>query len=296
MMTDRPLFTELEQPFTCAAIYEPTVDAATSIMKESEFAGADSFILNLMGDGTQGLREEFLTEDHLERLFQSTSKPTMACYYRWHFGGESVDVTDEERQEILRRAVRAGAKCVDLVGDTFDPTLGPDVFTEEAKRYSLESERPPREVTDDPDAVARQEAEIERIHELGAEVQMSAHTRIHLDPEQALAVAETFQDRGADIVKLVSVDRSWEDMLETLEATVLLDRELDVPFIMMSHGEHGVLARYIAPFLGSMLCFTQQEYVPGGFYSQPLTENVNRVFDAVQNVTPTRDPEEVDWL
>lgn len=295
-MVDRPLFTDLEQPFTCAAIYESTVDAATSVMKESEFDGADAFIVNLMGDGTQGLREEFLTEEHLERLFTSTSKPSMACYYRWHFGGESIDVTDEERQEILRTAVRAGAKCVDLVGDTFDPTPGPDVFTEEARRYSLESDDPPREVTADPAAVERQREEIERIHELGAEVQMSAHARIHLEPEQALAVAETFQKRGADVVKLVSVDRSWGDMLETLEATVLLDRELDVPFVMMSHGEHGVLARYVAPFLGSMLCFTQQGYVPGGFYSQPLTANVDQVFDAVQNVTPTRDPADLDWL
>lgn len=296
MVADRPLFTDLEQPFTCAAIYEPTVDAATSVMKESEFDGADAFIVNLMGDGTQGLREEFLTEEHLQRLFTSTSKPSMACYYRWHFGGESIDITDEERQEILRTAVRAGAECIDLVGDTFDLMAGPDVFTDESRRYSLKSNKPPREVTTDPDAVKRQRKEIERVQRLGSEVQISAHTRIHLTPEQALTIAEMFQERGADIIKLVSVDRNWEDMLETLQATVLLNRELEIPFIMMSHGEHGVLARYMAPFLGSMLCFTQQEYVPGGFYSQPLTVNVNQVFDAVQNVTPARDPEDLDWL
>ena len=267
-MTKRPQFTDLSRPFTCAAIYEANVDAATSVMKTGEFEGADSFIVSLMGDGTYGLREEYLNEEDLERLFSSTARPTMACYYRWHFGGESIDITDEERQEILRMAVQAGANCVDLVGDTFDPIPGPDVFSPEARRYSLESTGPPREVTTDPDAVERQRAEIERIHELGAEVQISAHTRIHLGPEQALDVASAFADRGADIVKLVSVDRHWEDILETLKATIRLDRKLEVPFIMMSHGEHGVLARYVAPFLGSMLCFTQHEYAPGGFYSQ----------------------------
>ena len=296
MVATRPHFTELPRPFTCAAVYESTVDEAIRTMKVSEFDGADSFIVNLMGDGTQGLREELLNEEDLRRLFESSAKPSMACYYRWHYGGEDLDVTDEERQEILRLAVRAGAKCVDLVGDTFDPTPGPPVFSEASKQYSLADDRPPREVTNDPEAVQRQATEIERIHDLGAEVQLSAHTRVHLDPKQVLSIAESFQDRGADFVKIVGVDRTWEEMLDTLEATILLDRELDVPFITMSHGEHGVLARYVAPFLGSMLCFTQHDYVPGGFYSQPLTENVTQVFDAIQNVEPTREPEELEWL
>ncbi len=296
MPRNRPHFTALDQPFTCASIYESTVDETISTMKVSEFDGADSFLINLMGDGTQGLREEFLNENDLERLFTSTSKPSMACYYRWHYGGEPVDITDVERQEILRMAVRAGAKCIDFLGDTFAPTDGPTVFSEEAKRYSLESDQPPREVTTDEEVMDRQREEIERIHELGAEVQMSAHTRIHLSPQQALSIGEQFQSCGADIVKIVSVDRSWEDLLDTLESTITLDRELDVPFIMMSHGQHGVLARYFTPFLGSMLCFTQHDYVPGGFYSQPLTENVNAVFDAIENVTPTKEPEDMNWL
>jgi 3-dehydroquinate dehydratase len=53
-------------------------------------------------------------------------------------------------------------------------------------------------------------------------------------------------------------------MLDTLKATIELKRVLRIPF-MMSHGEYGVLARYVAPFLGSILCFTQYEYTSGGF-------------------------------
>jgi 3-dehydroquinate dehydratase len=102
-------------------------------------------------------------------------------------------------------------------------------------------------------------------------------------------------------VKLVSVDRNWEDLLETFQACVLMDRHLDADFIMMSHGEHGILGRYMAPFFGSMLTFTQTSYSAntkdaGGFYSQPLTENVIDIFDSMQNVEPTKDPEELTWM
>ncbi|WP_254525716.1 type I 3-dehydroquinate dehydratase [Natrinema caseinilyticum] len=296
MFREQSAFTELEQPFICTMISEPTVAEARSVMKHSEFEGADSFIVNLMGDGEFGLERSLLNESDLEDLFESTSLPSMACYYRWKYTGERVGETDEERMEILKMAVRAGARAVDMVGDTFDPIPGPDEFSDEATAFSLDPESPPREFTTDPDAVERQRAEIGTIHKLGGEVQLTAHTRTHLSPEQALNIATAFEQRNADMVKIVGVDTSWDDLLETLEATVLLNRELDIPFVMMSHGQHGVLGRYVTPFLGSMLCFTQHEYPPGGFYLQPLTENVRSVFDSVRNVTPTREPEEENWL
>lgn len=296
MISEQPAFTELDQPFICTMISEPTVAEARSVMKHSEFEGTDSFIVNLMGDGEFGLERSLLNEDDLGELFESTSLPSMACYYRWKYTGERVDEDDEERMEILRTAVRAGARAVDMVGDTFDPVPGPGEFSDEATAYSLDPDSPPREFTTDQDAIERQRDEIEAIHDLGGEVQLTAHTRTHLSPEQALEIATSFERRGADMVKLVGVDTSWDDLLETLEATVLLNRKLGIPFVMMSHGEHGVLGRYMAPFLGSMLCFTQHEYPPGGFYLQPLTENVRAVFDSVRNVTPIREPEQQTWL
>lgn len=277
-------------------ISQPTVAEAQSVMKHAEFDGADSFIVNLMGDGEFGLEKRFLNEDDLGTLFGSTAAPSMACYYRWMYTGEHVEETDAERMEILRTAVRAGAKAVDIVGDTFDPVPGPPEFSEEATEYSLDPDSPPREITTDPDAIERQRAEIEAIHDLGGEVQLTAHTRVHLSPEAAVEIGKAFEARGADMVKIVGVDTSWDDLLDTLAATVELDRELDVPFVMLSHGEHGVLGRYMSPFLGSMLCFTQQSYPPGGFYLQPLTRNVKAVFDSVKNVTPVHEPEAQNWL
>lgn len=296
-------FTDLRQPFTCVGVYESTPAEAISVIKNSEHKGADSFVVTLMGDGTHGLEEQYLNESDLRQIFNCTSKPVMAIYYRWNFAGETIDITDEERQEILRMAARAGAEAVDYVGDTYDPTSGPELFSEEAAEYSLASEGPPQEVAPErgSDAWERQKADIEELHDLGAEVQTSTHARVHLSPEEALEIAQDFDDLGGDIVKLVSVDRNWEDLLETFQACVLMDRHLDADFIMMSHGEHGILGRYMAPFFGSMLTFTQTSYSAntkdaGGFYSQPLTENVIDIFDSMQNVEPTKDPEELTWM
>lgn len=302
-MREQENFTELAQPFTCVGVYEPTPAEAISVIKESEHRGADSFVVTLMGDGTHGLREEYLNEDDLSQIFNCTSKPVMAIYYRWNFAGETLDMADKERQDILRMAVRAGADAIDYVGDTYAPTSGPELFSEEAAEYSLESEGPPQEIAPErgSDAWERQKAEIEEFQDMGAEVQTSTHARVHLEPEHALEIAQDFADLGADMVKLVSVDRSWEDLLETFHSCVLMDRHLDTDFIMMSHGEHGILGRYMAPYFGSMLTFTQTSYSAntkdaGGFYSQPLTENVVEIFDSMKNVEPTKDPEELTWM
>jgi len=296
-------FTDLAQPFTCVGVYESTPAETISVIKESEHRGADSFVVTLMGDGTHGLEEQYLNEEDLSQIFNCTSKPVMAIYYRWNFAGKTIDITDEERQDILRVAVRAGADSIDYVGDTYNPTSGPELFSEEAAEYSLKSEGPPQEVAPEKGSEVweRQKTEIEEFQDMGAEVQTSTHARVHLEPEEALEIAQDFDELGADMVKLVSVDRSWEDLFDTFQACVLMDRHLDADFIMMSHGEHGILGRYMTPYFGSMLTFTQTSYSAntkdaGGFYSQPLTENVNRIFDSMKNVEPTKDPEDLTWM
>jgi len=295
-MLKRKKFTELDQPFICVMVSEPTIETAIKVMKMSEAEGAQAFLINLMGDGKMGLEKRLLKVENLKKLFNCTVLPCMACYYRWHYLREPVTDSDEERMQILLMAVKAGAKCIDMEADTFDPTPGPEVFSDEAKEYSLKRGNPPREITYNPEAIKNQQEMIKIIHEMDAEVQMSAHTRVHLKPEQAVEIAKEMERRGADIAKVVSVDNSWDDLLDTFKATIELKRTLRIPFIMMSHGEYGILARYVAPFLGSMLCFTQHEYTPGGFYLQPLTRNVKMVFENMKNVVPLHDPRELTWL
>jgi 3-dehydroquinate dehydratase len=52
-------------------------------------------------------------------------------------------------------------------------------------------------------------------------------------------------------------------------STVVLKRELRIPFVMMAMGEYGKLVRAMSPLLGSMLVFARHDYTPGSFLDQP---------------------------
>jgi len=180
-----------------------------------------------MGDGEFGLERRFLNEDDLGELFESTPLPSIACYYRWKYTGERVDEDDEERMEILRTAVRAGARAVDMVGDTFDPVP-------RTRRVLRGSNR----------VFARSRVAAQGVHDGSRRDRPTARgDRSDPRPRRRGATDGPYQNptcrpiglsrsrrhsrqRGADMVKIVGVDTSWDDLLETLEATVLLNREL----------------------------------------------------------------------
>ena len=97
----------------------------------------------------------------------------------------------------------------------------------------------------------------------------SAHTLTRLTPQGALRIGKIAEERGADAVKIVQFCASDEDVVESLESTVLLKHELRIPYVMMAMGEYGKLNRIMAPLLGSMLVFARQDYRPGTFLDQP---------------------------
>ena len=121
----------------------------------------------------------------------------------------------------------------------------------------------------DPRAIEQQTRLIEETHRRGGEVLASAHTLTRLSPAGALAIGRIAEERGADAVKIVQFCASDEDVVESLESTVLLKRELRIPYVMMAMGEYGKLNRIMAPLLGSMLVFARQDYRPGTFLDQP---------------------------
>jgi len=291
-------WTDVPRPMIVVMVSEPTVDEAIKVIKRSEFDGAQAFIINLMGDGNLGLRKEFLNPKDLGKMFRSTDKPCMVCYYRWDYSGKVVEENDEERMGILLEAVKAGASIVDMQGDLFDETPGPAFFSEEAKEYSIIKGNRPREFTMDPVAIEKQKEFIKAVHKAGGQVQYSCHTRVHLTPQQAVEMGKELESRGPDAVKLVSVDLNWDDVVDTLQATVDLKKHMKVPYLMMSHGEHSVFVRYFAPLLGSMLCFCQQDFPVNGFYLQPILKNVKAIYDNAKNLYPAEpyDPYTESWL
>lgn len=271
---------ELERPFIVASLTARSVDEAIATIKRAEYDGARAFEVHLpLLDASDA--------DAIETLTDATAAPIYATCRRARFyellGADATpELSDAERVEALVEAVEAGVDGVDFELDTFDPTAGPEAYTEDAiAAYADAPDASPAEITDDAAAVERQRAAVDRVHEAGGEVVLSAHTYTHLDPAQAVAVAKRATERGADFVKIVGVDRDMDEALETLRAHLRLNEADVVPYTLMAIGDPSRIVRPIAPMFGSAWVFAQTELTPGGFHSWPLVDNAREVLRRV---------------
>ncbi len=282
-------FTEIPQPFICTILSDSNPTDSIRSIRLSDYDGTDAYEMNLMM-----LRKEFLNEKDLRYVFQSTVKPIIVCHYRWDYEAP-LDMGEEERFELLLNAVRWGASGIDLEADAYDPSSGPPEWSEEARAYSLDRSSKPRDWTTDPAAIQRQREIIEEVHRLGGEVLMCAHTRVHLSVEEAVSMAKEMEARGADIAKVVSVNTNYEDLLDSMRATLEIKNALGIPFIMMSHGEHSKIGRVVCPILGSMLAFCTQPLSPGGYPLQPPIRAMKAAWENI-DWSVTKAPDEERWL
>ncbi len=282
-------FTEIPQPFICTILSDSNPTDSIRSIRLSDYDGTDAYEMNLMM-----LRKEFLNEKDLRYVFQSTVKPIIVCHYQWDYEAP-LDMGEEERFELLLNAVRWGASGIDLEADAYDPSSGPPEWSEEARAYSLDRSSKPRDWTTDPAAIQRQREIIEEVHRLGGEVLMCAHTRVHLSVEEAVSMAKEMEARGADIAKVVSVNTNYEDLLDSMRATLEIKNALGIPFIMMSHGEHSKIGRVVCPILGSMLAFCTQPLSPGGYPLQPPIRAMKAAWENI-DWSVTKAPDEERWL
>lgn len=238
----RPSFLGLQSPYLAAIIEGATPEAAIASILKCEHDGAEAFAVNLAG-----WEPDKLTLGELARVFHCTGRPMMPLCYR--SGNLAADkVNDDARAELLLLAVEAGAAACDIMGDMYDPA--------------------PRERTRDKQAIEKQRRLIDRIHVKGAEVLMSSHApNEFLTGEEILEHLGDFVSRGADIPKIVVRADSDDEVIEAFRTTVLLKRELKVPFVHLCCGRYGRLQRYVAPSLGAALTFGVESSVQG---PQPL--------------------------
>jgi hypothetical protein len=261
-------FRDIPQPFICAVLIDDvTPDGVIRTMKLAEYDGADAFDLEI-----QGLDPEHRNPAALRPIFDVATKPIFTVYRRYTLRGSDLvyDQSDEEaRIQLQLDLLNLGSIGFDLELDSFDPQPGPPTDTAAGRRYYYDRHSPPREITTDLQAVNRQMQVIEEAHRRGGEVLASTHALTRLTPEGALHLGRLAEERGADAVKIVQFCANYEDVAESLTSTVLLKRDLTIPFIMMAMGEYGKLNRIMAPLLGSMLVFARHDYRPGSFLDQP---------------------------
>lgn len=271
--------TDLERPFIVTSITAETVERAIAIIKQAEYDGARAFEIHLP-------ILSFPDPGRIAELTDATAAPMYATCRRGRFydllGVEtSVTLTDDQRIDALVEAVEAGFDGVDFELDTYARTGGPDAYTEAGIAAYADSDAGPAQITDDETAIERQKAAVGRVHDAGGEVVLSAHTYTHLEPTDAVGIAERVTARGGDLAKIVGVDRDMDEALETLQAHLRLNETEVVPYALMAIGDPSRIVRPIAPMFGSAWVFAQPELTPGGFHAWPLVENAREVLRRV---------------
>ena len=97
--------------------------------------------------------------------------------------------------------------------------------------------------------------------------------------EEVLRIAYAQQQRGADIVKIVTAANSEAEEMENLRITTLLKKELKVPFLFLSGGTHNRFHRMIGPALGCVMGLCVQEYDARSSKDQPLLRAARQVLN-----------------
>jgi hypothetical protein len=269
----------LPRPFVICVIYDDEIDAAVQTIRAAEREGADAFELNLPRLG-------YPRAERLAPIFTATDRPVFTSCRRAPFtdvygpcAHRPREMSDEERMTMQLDALTFGSAGIDMELDTFDPHPAPPPDGQAIMEGTADGGGP-AEVTEDPDAVARQRAVIEQVHAQGREVVMSCHAATVLSPDEAIRIGQMMVSRGADLVKIVGVSRGVDDILQLLRVSLSLAAVMPVPFTLMSVGGEARLGRFLAPFFGSAWAFGQARR--GAFEPMPLVRELRAAFAAIR--------------
>ena len=262
-MKTRPSFLHrAERPSFVALMAKNTRDEYIAEAIHASLDGADGIAV-----GMGSLKPEFRTREDLEKLFSCVDLPFYVLFYRNDQWIPENTKNDEARQEVLLCAADAGAAMIDVMGDLYDPS--------------------PMEITRKPEAVERQKKLIEKIHAKGAEVVISSHMQTARTAEETLEHLQSLAARGADLVKIVTAINTPEELAEAVRTTLLLKKEMKVPFIHLCGGSYGKFHRFFAPTLGSSMNFISTGYPVSPDTPQPMTEALKSVYETIRRSAGT---------
>ena len=261
-------YTQLDRPIIVESVRMETIHEAIEDIQNAEKEGAQAFLVHL-----ELLKDTERTLEGMERIFAATNLPIMALNYRAKDGSEDASV-DEKRAELLIESIKCGASMIDVWGDMFDYD-SVESLTNCAQGFATAR---PKEISMRESCVQKQKALIEKAHELGAEVLMSAHVGTELSCEQAISLAKEIESRGADIVKIITTCDSKEHIPVILQTIMELKKHLRVPYMYQCGGKYGKIVRPIAPFFGSIFALCHLKYGAVTFPEKPLLADVKEVF------------------
>lgn len=235
------IFDSRKKPLMTAMVAAHTAAEAKSIMINALWNGAEAFYIQL-----ELLRAEDRNRETLQTLFEGAEgRPILVTAYR----GGPVEMTDEEREELLLLGLASGANVCDMMGDFYAPAVN--------------------QLTEEPKAIQKQENLIKRIHSLGGEVLMSTHLPEYTPLKELLRIAREQERRGADILKIVNRSNTEDELKDNLDAVFALKKEVHKPFLLLTSGSYGRFLRLTGPALGVCMYLTVDQFTELDFPQQP---------------------------
>ncbi len=231
---------QLPSPALAGVIREKSVRAAIAEAQNCFYDGATMLDLHLS-------RLESTKVEELQQIIAACRLPVLALYYP----GSTVP-TEEERTEALLRAVKAGAAGIDIQGYTYHLPSKSGFCGEDVYSFTRGN---PREIVTDAAVIEKQCALIEQVHAMGAEALLSCHPGTVMSAEQVVELALFLEKRRPDIIKIVTVAKTEEDLAECLRAMLLLKKELKTPVTYHAGGAAGAPSRILNPLLGGHIAF-----------------------------------------
>lgn len=243
-------FLNHSRPLITCMIQTADKDDCLATVKNAIYDGADAFGFQICRfDSAQR------TEENYKSIFNKMGgRPIYITNYRT---GYSDGCTDGELMEELIRALECGATMADVMGDTFDKC-----------EYEL---------TEKKEAVEKQKELIDRIHSMGKEVLMSSHIHVFKPADWVVEHALKIQNRGADVVKIVTGADSPEEEIENIRITNLLRKELSVPFLFLSNGTNHKIHRMVGSMFGCAMVLCAERHDALSTKGQPTVRSMHDV-------------------
>ncbi len=235
----------IEAPALAGVVRERSANEAIAEIKNCLYDGADMIDLHMSC-------LESTDTDYLKKIIQSSKLPVLALNYNLQYDLSSAGFSEEERIETFFRAVDAGAAGVDIQGYSYH-IESKTAFCGEDK-YSF-TKGNPKEIVTDQKIIDKQCEFIERIHSRKAEVLLSCHPGIPMNCEQVVELALFLEQRKPDIIKIVTIANTEEEMLESIKTMLHLKREVKTPVSYHAGGAAGTLSRILNPMLGGQIAF-----------------------------------------
>ena len=260
--------------------------ALAGVVKARSVRGAIAEIKNCLCDGATmiDLHMSCLDspdEQSLRYIMESTKLPVLALNYNVKCDFRDAGYDEEARAELFLRSVRAGASAIDMQGYTFH-LPSKNGFCGEDK-YSF-TKGNPKEIVTDPDVIARQCAFIDEVHSMGAEVLLSCHPDIAMTSDRIVELALFLEQRKPDVIKIVTKAFTDEDLAHSINAMIMLKKEVKTPVSYHASGPSGAPTRMINPILGGHMIFCVDRFDESSTMEQvdlraakAIVDNINKI-------------------